>query len=321
MSKTMDPGKGNDAKTSVEAPDHFRKQFRRLSSMALYLAQGPSSREDPVVILIGTSGFSYSDWKGPFYPKDIRAEEMLPFYARHFSALEINYTYYRMPEARTLGRMLEKTGGRVTFAVKAHQDITHARVDGALLARFVEALAPLRESGTLGAVLAQFPWSFRFSAAGRDYLKRLAEGVRGLPAVVEFRHAGWIRQEVFDLLRREQLGFCCVDQPRLNGLIPPVAVATSPVAYVRFHGRNADAWWEHEEAYERYDYLYGEAELREWVPRVRALEKEAERVFLFANNHFEAKAVTTARMLAALLAEEEPSGSRSSPPDPAGPRI
>jgi uncharacterized protein YecE (DUF72 family) len=272
------------------------------------------------MVLIGTSGFSYDDWKGPFYPADIRAEEMLPFYARHFSALEINYTYYRMPDVRTLGRMVEKTGGKLIFAVKAHQDITHTRGGGGtVLSRFIKGVFPLRESGTLGPVLVQFPWSFPFSAASLDYLKRLAEGLRELPAVVEFRHARWIREEVFDFLRRERLGFCCVDQPRLKGLVPPAAVATSPTAYVRFHGRNASKWWEHEESHERYDYLYTEAELREWVPRIRSLEKEAGRVFVFANNHFQAKAVANAKMLALLLEEERPAGPRSCASDPEKP--
>ncbi len=254
------------------------------------------------MILIGTSGFSYADWKGPFYPKGIAQGEMLPFYAESFSALELNYTYYRMPDAATLERMVAKTGGKVTFSVKAHQDITHTRgVGEEVFAAFREGLAPLRQSSTLGCVLAQFPWSFPFGPAGIEYLKRVAGSFTGIPTVVEFRNGAWVREEVFGMLREQGLGFCCVDQPRLKGLLPPVAVATSRIGYVRFHGRNAARWWEHEEAHERYDYLYTEAELAEWVPKIKALEKETERVFVFTNNHYEAKAVTNARMLEKML--------------------
>ncbi len=254
------------------------------------------------MILIGTSGFSYADWKGRFYPAGIAASGMLPFYARHFGALEINYTYYRMPDAPTLERMAEKSEGAVTFTVKAHQDLTHSRTGGdAALGSFREALRPLTERGVLGCVLAQFPWSFPYGPDQTAYLARLAGGLGEIPLVVEFRNARWIRPEVFSFLREGGIGFCCVDQPRLRGLVPPVAEATSRIGYVRFHGRNAAAWWRHEEAHERYDYLYSETELAEWVPRIRALERATDKVFVFTNNHYEAKAVTNAKMLEELL--------------------
>lgn len=254
------------------------------------------------MIFIGTSGFSYDDWKGRFYPPDIKANEMLPFYAKHFSALELNYTYYRMPDAHALDRMVHKTGGRVTFTVKAHQDITHTRPPGSrLFAGFREALSPLTESSTLGCVLAQFPWSFYFGAPGCEYLKRLSDGFRGIPVVIEFRNSRWIREEVFDFLKKEELGFCCVDQPRLKGLMPPLAVATSSTGYFRFHGRNAGLWWKHEQPHQRYDYLYTEEELIEWVPKIKKIAAVTERTFVFTNNHYEAKAIKNARMLADLL--------------------
>ncbi len=256
------------------------------------------------MILVGTSGFSYKDWKGPFYPPGISQAAMLPYYAGHFGALELNFTYYRPPDARTLGRMVEKTDGRVAFTVKAHQDMTHHRIAGEKDYRaFISALAPMRESGTLGCILAQFPWSFPYGDDSREYLRRLAGYFGDTPLVVEFRHVRWIREEVFGLLRELGLGFCCVDQPRLKGLLPPVVEATSPTGYVRFHGRNAARWWNHDQAHERYDYLYTREQLEEWVPRIRALAEKTEKTFVFTNNHYEAKAVENARMLVGMLEE------------------
>ena len=120
----------------------------------------------------------------------------------------------------------------------------------------------------------------------RDYLRRLREGFGDLPVVVEFRHVALVNQPTFELLKELNLGFCSVDEPRLRGLMPPVAVATGPVAYVRFHGRNAAKWYNHEEAWERYNYTYRPEELQEWVPKLRQLDAEAPLTLVYFNNHF-----------------------------------
>jgi uncharacterized protein YecE (DUF72 family) len=135
-----------------------------------------------------------------------------------------------------------------------------------------------------------------------------------LPTVVEFRNVEWIADGTFELLRRLKLGFCCVDQPQLKGLLPPIAEATSDVAYVRFHGRNAAKWWHHAEAWERYDYQYSPEELAEWVPKIEHLESAAETVYVYTNNHFNGQAVNTARQLRMMLEEGRPApGSGSTP--------
>jgi uncharacterized protein YecE (DUF72 family) len=123
--------------------------------------------------------------------------------------------------------------------------------------------------------------------------------------VVEFRNAGWVKDETFDLLRSENLGYCCVDEPRLKGLLPPIAVATSAVAYVRFHGRNYAKWYAHEEAWERYNYTYSEEELREWVPKLRELDAEVPLTLVYFNNHFEGQSTKGARDLSQLLLQPE----------------
>jgi uncharacterized protein YecE (DUF72 family) len=138
----------------------------------------------------------------------------------------------------------------------------------------------------------------------RDYLKRLREGLGELPTVVEFRDVAWVKEAAFDLLRELKFGYCCVDEPRLKGLMPPIAVATGPVAYTRFHGRNAARWYEHEAAWQRYDYTYSDSELREWAPKLRQLDEAAPLTLVYFNNHFRGQAGIGARDLGRLLAQE-----------------
>jgi uncharacterized protein YecE (DUF72 family) len=255
------------------------------------------------MIFAGTSGYSYGDWVGPYYPAGLPKTDWLSFYAREFQACEVNFTFYRLPEARILAAMARKTPDGFLFTVKATQELTHKREDNAeSFAKFVRGLQPLIEANKFGCVLAQFPYSFHSNKENREYVKAFPDLMAGLPVVVEFRNAQWLTAETFALLAEKRLGFCCVDEPRLKGLIPPLAEATSPVAYVRFHGRNAKKWWQHDEAWERYDYTYSKEELEEWVPRIRELDRKAETTFLFANNHWQGQAVDTARQLRLLLA-------------------
>ncbi|MGI5819918.1 MAG: DUF72 domain-containing protein [Armatimonadota bacterium] len=254
------------------------------------------------MIRIGTSGYSYDDWVGPFYPEGTDKREFLGFYARHFDCNEVNYTYYRMPTAGTLCAMAEKTPPDFRFVIKAHGSMTHQRdADAAAFDEFISALEPLRQQGKLACVLAQFPGSFRLSQPNVDYLKRFRQVMAGVPVVVEFRSDTWLRDEMFAFLREASFGFCCVDQPRISGLLPPVAEVTSSIAYLRFHGRNAAKWRQHDEAWERYNYLYSREELEPWVPKVRSMAVEAAETYVFFNNHYNAQAVQNARDFADLL--------------------
>lgn len=254
------------------------------------------------MIIVGTSGYAYEDWKGPFYPRDLKPAEYLSYYARFFRFTELNVTYYRSPTPFMLRRLAEKSPEGFEFAVKAFSGLTHERADPDQARRFREALVPLEERGKLACVLLQFPNSFRPGPEAFDYLRRLREALADVPLAVEFRHRGWVDGERgFALLRELGAGFVAVDEPRIGSLMPPVARATGPLAYVRFHGRNREKWWHHEQAYERYDYLYSREELEEWVPRLRSLESEAGRVYVAMNNHYQAKSVVNARMLQELL--------------------
>jgi len=259
------------------------------------------------VIHVGTSGFSYQDWEGPFYPPGLPARDKLTYYARVFNTVEVDSSYYGIPKASTLAAMAAKTPPGFLFSLKAFQGMTHAREDNAaVFQQFNDALAPWIEQERLRCVLAQFPSSFHNTPANRDYLRLLRERMGDIPTVVEFRHRDWITESTFGLLRDQGLGFCCVDQPRFQSLVPPVAVVTSPISYVRFHGRNAQKWWRHEHAWERYDYTYSRDELAPWVPKIRQLAESSQATFVYANNHWEGQAIDTARQLRLLLGLDAP---------------
>jgi uncharacterized protein YecE (DUF72 family) len=256
------------------------------------------------MIRLGTSGFSYDDWIGPFYPQDLPRWGWLGYYGERFNTVELNVTYYRLPEHKIVAGWVKRTPDDFLFAVKAHKSLTHER-EQPDYAGYLEGLAPLVESSKLACVLAQFPHSFHATDANRAYLAQLREGLSEVPVVAEFRDQAWVSDETFGLLRRLEMGFCCVDEPRLKGLMPPVALATAPVAYVRFHGRNAAKWWRHEHAWERYDYTYAEEELETWVPRIRELAAAAPLTLVYANNHYKGQSVDTIRKLENLLAAEQ----------------
>jgi uncharacterized protein YecE (DUF72 family) len=254
------------------------------------------------MIYLGTSGFSYKDWVGPFYPQGMPSKDWLLYYSREFNCCEINSTYYSIPSVKNVEAMADKTGEGFLFYVKANKEMTHEyKGNVEVFKAFRDALQPLIDRGKLGCVLAQFPYSFKNGAGSRSFIELFKEQLDGLPLVVEFRNAGWIKPDAFDWIRSMDIGFCCVDEPRLPNLMPPVAGTTSSIAYVRFHGRNKEKWWDHQNAYERYDYTYSAEELGEWVPKIKRLSESAERTFLFANNHWRGQAIDTIRQIQMML--------------------
>ncbi len=255
-----------------------------------------------MAVLIGTSGFSYQDWKGKFYPANIRGSEMLPFYARLFPVVELNTTFYGVPKPSVTEQMTQRVPEGFEFVLKAPQEVTHTETASVEIAgQFMEALAPIRDAGMLGCVLAQYPWSFRCTDENRDRLKELSELMPGIPLVVEFRNEGWLRDETYSLLHELDYGFCCVDEPQLKGLLPPMAKATSGIGYVRFHGRNYKQWWKHDAPHQRYDYLYSREELQSWVPKIEEVDAAAQKTYVFFNNHYEGKSAQNALQLADML--------------------
>lgn len=261
------------------------------------------------MILVGTAGFSYSDWRGRFYPEKLPAQEMLSFYAEHFPFVEVNTTFYRLPAEGFLAGLASRTPEGFLFVVKAFQGLTHRfREAGEEELRTAFALQRQRTTelaveGRLAGLLLQFPSSFRRNPQNEAYLCRWREELGEGPLIVEFRHRSWLVPEVEKLLHDEGIAFAAVDEPRLPGLLPPVVWATAPPGYVRFHGRNAAQWWTHQQSYERYNYLYSQEELRQWVPALRRLEDRVGTVLVAMNNHYQGKAPQNALMLQWLLAQ------------------
>jgi uncharacterized protein YecE (DUF72 family) len=256
-----------------------------------------------MTVFVGTAGFSYRDWKSTFYQDGIRPRQMLEEYARHFPVVEINSTYYAIPPPERINNMARRTPPRFQFNVKANREMTHEISAGPRVSReFRTAIRPLEDHGKLGCVLAQFPWGFKNTLENRSYLEVLAERMEGLDTVVEFRNSEWETEGTFELLRGLGLGYCCVDEPRLEGLVSGRVEVTGPVAYMRFHGRNNDTWWDSSrESWERYDYLYSEAELSEWLPRVEVMSDASDRTYIIFNNHYKGQAPKNAREFEKML--------------------
>jgi uncharacterized protein YecE (DUF72 family) len=254
------------------------------------------------MIYIGTSGYSYQDWIGPFYPQGTKSGDMLSCYAEHFSFTEINSTYYKIPNPFMLYNMQKKTGDNFVFTVKLHQSMTHGKnASKQDYKSFIEAASVLEQTGKLGCLVAQFPYSFYCNQENKDYILNVREQLMDFKLVVEFRNNKWLNDETFEFLRDSGMGYVCVDEPALAGLLDKRSIAVSDTAYIRFHGRNSQKWWNHNEAYERYDYLYNESELLEWKNKIKSLERESRDIFVSFNNHFRAQAVVNARMLRAML--------------------
>jgi len=229
-------------------------------------------------------------------------QEWLKYYSSQFNSLELNTTYYAVPSLAVVKSLVMRTGPEFQFAVKAHQDITHGRNPDEITYRsFLEILEPFITAGKLGCVLVQFPYNFGFNSENQLYMEQIKGRFKDIPVVVELRNARWIKPQVFQWLKSIDVGFCCVDEPHLPNLMPPVAEATSRIAYVRFHGRNSAKWWKSDKPYERYDYSYTPEELEEWIPKIRHLNSQAEKTFVFANNHWQGQSVDTIRQVRMML--------------------
>ena len=250
-------------------------------------------------ILIGTSGYDYPEWKGVFYPQDLKRKDFLPYYATQFNALELNNTFYNMPTPERLLSFWERSDGQLQFSVKANRLLTH-EVGAAWqqdAAQFIQAVTPLADKASLCAVLFQFPQSFHYTPENRIYLAKLIESFGGLPVVIEFRHIEWIKPSVLEGLESRGTGLCYCDMPELKNLpnnaasavVEPVeTTSTSSNFYLRLHGRNSDAWYATDNSpngSSRYTYDYTDNELKEFVPIIQSAVLTGKRPIVFFNNH------------------------------------
>lgn len=272
-----------------------------------------------------------------FYPPRVRtAEQRLRYYARHFPVVEVDATYYALPRPQMAAAWVERTPPDFRFGVKAFAALTRHPIERARLdrdlwtelprrtrigpadvppavlevvwARFRAALEPLRVAGKLAYVLFQMPPWFAPTHASRTYLEAVRARCPELPLAVEFRQAGWLleprRARVLDFLRAHAMAYVCVDEPQgTRASVPPLAAVAWPeLAVVRFHGRRRETWDRPgASTTERFGYRYRAEELREWVPKIHALARDARRVLVLMNNCHREYAVESAKTLAALL--------------------
>jgi len=264
------------------------------------------------MIRIGTSGFSFPDWKGPVYPLGIRERDMLSFYEKElgFNALEVNFTYYALPSQKSFAAMAQKTSKGFEFVVKSFKGMTHEIRDkktGAMInnqeifKNFKYSLAPLIEEGKLSCVLAQFPYGFFPNRENLDYLERFKNEMSDISLVFEFRNQGWFKEQTFQFLEKNGVGFCIVDEPKLQKLMPYIPRATSEIGYFRFHGRNPN--WFNVPMKVRYDYLYSEKELKEFIPGINDISQKTSKTLVFFNNCYSGSAAKNAAQMARLLTE------------------
>jgi uncharacterized protein YecE (DUF72 family) len=261
-------------------------------------------------IRIGTAGWSYEDWKGIVYPASGQKFDPLAYLASYFDTIEINTTFYRPPAPTMSSSWSRRVGSNPNFrfTAKLYQNFTHQRKD--LTAKdekaFKEGIAPLMESGRLGALLIQFPYSFHNTEDNRSYLDDLARSFSDYPLVLEVRHRSWDRPFVYEKLKGLGIGFCNIDQPPVSYSMGKTQRVTGPIGYLRLHGRNADNWFRKDAGRDaRYDYLYGDREIEEIVQRVDRISSEASETYIIANNHFRGQAACNALQLKFKFEGEE----------------
>ena len=286
-------------------------------------------------IRVGTSGWHYptgkGTWDGVFYPpKRGRGKtfDELAYYAEHFNTVEINATFYGQPRAEVSRAWAERTPAGFEFSIKLYQKFTHPRMfegrlrkslpgDGEAIAElarpnaadldeFRRGIDPLASSGKLGAILAQFPPSFKNGEAEQGYLVHLLDSLRGYRVAVELRHRSWSDafQSTLDVLNGSQAAWVQIDEPKFTfsirqNFLPNV----QGFYYMRLHGRNVAHWWKHDRAEDRYDYLYSADELEEFTVVASAAKTLVKKLYLYANNHFSAKSVANAAMIKDQLGE------------------
>ncbi len=262
------------------------------------------------MIRFGPAGWSYKDWAGIVYPQPApKGFDPLRYLAGYFDAIEVNSTFYRPARASVARSWVKRVKDRpdFRFTAKLWRRFTHEREEAWSeedVGQVRAALDPLQEAGRLGAVLLQFPWSFRRTEENREWLEDLTSTFSNYPLVLEVRHSSWNEPEFFRELTERGIGFVNIDQPLFKNSIKPTAVATAAVGYIRVHGRNYKDWFRNQaRPEERYDYLYSAEELGPWAERAKQLAAEpaTEDVYVVTNNHYRGKGIANALMLQALV--------------------
>jgi uncharacterized protein YecE (DUF72 family) len=289
------------------------------SSAPVRLSQ-PSSND----IRVGTAGWSYKDWDGVFYPPGMRSRKLHPleYLARFFDTTEINTSFYGplKPEVAKLWcRKVAATNKTFLFTTKLYRAFTHSplavmeptsaasiRPTDEDEARTREGLDAIAGEGHLGALLIQFPVSFKNTSLNREYLDRLLRQFIEYPRVVEVRHSSWNDAATLASFTQKNVGFCNIDQPVLGRSLAPTEHVTAAIGYVRLHGRNYEHWFadqgsDSDNRNDRYNYLYNRRELAGWKERIESVAERAQTTYVITNNHYESKAGVNALELKAMI--------------------
>jgi uncharacterized protein YecE (DUF72 family) len=281
-------------------------------------SQAPTQSTSPR-IRIGTAGWSYKDWEGVFYPPGMRHRKIHPleYLAQFFDTTEINTSFYGplKPEVVKLWcRRVAAVNSHFLFTAKLYRAFTHSPLSvteptSAASIRPTdedefktrEGLDALAGEGKLGALLIQFPVSFKNTSLNREYLDRLVRQFIEYSCVVEVRDSTWDNPETLASFAHKNVGFCNIDQPVIGKSLGPTEYVTAPIAYLRLHGRNYDDWFDSDNQNDRYNYLYSESELADWKSKIANVAARAQTTYVITNNHFESRAGVNALELKAML--------------------
>ena len=275
---------------------------------------------------IGTSGWNYptgqGTWNGIFYPTAAKGPrggrakfDELAYYADHFDTVEINSTFYGTPKPEVARSWANRTPPGFEFSLKLYRELTHSpvpgvpRLDQALVDEYRRGAEPLAQAGKIGALLAQFPASFKQTAPALDYLDALLKGFEEFPVAVELRHRSWSDNfaATLALLNARNAALVQIDEPKFRLSIRQNQLPNiTGFYYMRFHGRNAAQWWRHEDKDDRYNYLYSADELKPFAETADAARRLVKKAYLYFNNHFASKAVVNAVMIKKQLGEPIP---------------
>lgn len=259
-------------------------------------------------LYIGTSGWSYKDWIGSFYPPAHHAAfDMLEFYSDYFNSVEVNSTYYSYISPKTAEGWIKKIEHKedFLFTIKLHNDFTHVRKYSKDNIKSVKALLDvLNNAGRLGGLLVQFPYSFIMNKENAYHLKYIIDDFSEYHKFIEVRHKSWLLDRFFNFVRENNSSLCTIDQPILGEAIDFKMINAGENSYIRLHGRNENAWIHslsnfgkdqtEEQKNARYDYLYSPAELAQIGLRIRPIMENIKRIFIFFNNHPKGNAVANA---------------------------
>jgi uncharacterized protein YecE (DUF72 family) len=263
-------------------------------------------------VRVGPAGWSYADWSGYVYPaRRSKGFHEAAYLAEVFDTIEINTSFYQPLRPDHAALWVERVAANPAFlfTAKLWQKFTHDPSATLEDERAVRAgFDVLRQAEKLGALLLQFPFSFHCTKESVGYLAAVLKRFADYPLVVELRHASWQADETLAFLREHDAGFCNIDQPIIGRSLEPSAASTSPIGYVRLHGRRYDTWFSDNPAtpaHERYNYLYSEEELDPWVSRIRSVNQHSRSTFVVTNNHYQGKAVVNALQLISILKGEK----------------